>query len=710
MAVVRKHFLKENRSMDQSDKSTGVSLRETNIKRVEEFLRTKGLSFDGALEATAWSRLLLKKGSRSDLALRFIGRYFSKISWKDIAANKALPDEKEWGFERKNEKIRVLSVWLKENRGIELWHAISVSESTIKRSVEGCVIPSNHLLKMIADYFFLDQEILTNDELELPTPDKITVDEDLIAIQKKDYLARAEQNKHRHVIRRSWRILSKRQRINLVISCVLIVVPLLAFTGYCAYTVMENRFTTIKKYNDDDMSADSKKIESSLAAKEDAATVKLGSQIMSISSIGSSSYDIRLSVWFDFDQLQFHRMMCTFNSAVNYYDVQEFGTLSDRWTNADRYLDRFGWDKHAGAFLNEPNGVPDFIEASDFKSYPAGNDKAAQRTFLSTLKISDIYTIETESYPASTVSNNYPNKTPMWSVSKGVFVSDSFNYDFQAPYYKKITAGTGTDSFRLFQKCTFSATILKSFDCPRYPLDSEEFNVFLTPKYTTDVLRYEIADNISLRSVQQEGTAVYVLSTYGTAEQLDYESGISPYFNISNGYSVLNNSSYIRSNVRRLSYTGVAINDTSYKDTVSSYEIVLRVNRLGFNLFLQAFANLFAVIVWITIAFYDQSYNGEDAIGMLGTGLFGVISSVLIGISMISDANLFSLITMINIFTLCVIMLMAYEAIASKRSKIAKDLVGNAYNIVKLRILFVVLLICTLTMFVGLPVLSYITF
>jgi hypothetical protein len=203
---------------------------------------------------------------------------------------------------------------------------------------------------------------------------------------------------------------------------------------------------------------------------------------------------------------------------------------------------------------------------------------------------------------------------------------------------------------------------------------------------------------------------VYILSTYGTAEQLDYESGISPYFNISNGYSVLNNSSYIRSNVRRLSYTGVATDATHYKDAVSSYEIVLRVNRLGFNLFLQAFANLFAVIVWITIAFYDQSYNGEDAIGMLGTGLFGVISSVLIGISMISDANLFSLITMINIFTLCVIMLMAYEAIASKRSKIAKDLVGNAYNLIKLRVLFVILLICTLTMFVGLPVLSYITF
>jgi hypothetical protein len=237
--------------MDQSDKTTDVSFRETNMHRVEQFLLAKGLSFDGILEATPWSRLLLKKGSRSNLALRFVGRYFSHLSWKDIVANEALPDEKEWGFERKNEKIRFLSKWLVDNKGIELWRAISVNEATIKRSVEGCLIPSNRLLKMVADYFFLDLEILTNDELELPTADKITVDEDLIAIQKKDYLARAEQNKHRHVIRRSWRILSKRQRTNLVISCVLIIIPLLAFTGYCAYTVMENRFTTIQNYSKD---------------------------------------------------------------------------------------------------------------------------------------------------------------------------------------------------------------------------------------------------------------------------------------------------------------------------------------------------------------------------------------------------------------------------------------------------------------------------
>jgi hypothetical protein len=95
---------------------------------------------------------------------------------------------------------------------------------------------------------------------------------------------------------------------------------------------------------------------------------------------------------------------------------------------------------------------------------------------------------------------------------------------------------------------------------------------------------------------------------------------------------------------------------------------------------------------------------------MLGTGLFGVISSVLVGISMINDANIFSLITMINIFTLVVIMLMTFESVVSKRAKIKQDLAGVAYNTIKLRIMFVILLVCTLAMFVGLPFVSYIFF
>lgn len=92
---------------------------------------------------------------------------------------------------------------------------------------------------------------------------------------------------------------------------------------------------------------------------------------------------------------------------------------------------------------------------------------------------------------------------------------------------------------------------------------------------------------------------------------------------------------------------------------------------------------------------------------MLGTGLFGVISSMLVGLSMVSDAGIFSLITMINIFTLAVIMIITYQAIAAKRAQVRKDKVLIAYNGIKLRILFVVLTLATIAMFIILPCISY---
>lgn len=676
---------------------------------MEAFLTDGGYSFDGILQATFWRRLFYKKGNRSNAALSVVLRYFKNLCLKDFRSEKPLPPSEEWGFEQKNNKLRFLAKWLETERGISLSTAISVSPALFKRSLEGCAIPSTRLLKITADYFFLDPRTLLEDARPLPTPDKIVVDEELLAIQKKDFRAEAELNKHRHVIRRSWQILSHGKRLRLILICLAVIIPLTGFTGYCAYTVVQDRTSTLTKFSHDEMSESSKAIAATLTPSNNATVVRMGSQVISVSAIASSNYEMRLSLWFDFDQLQFHRTLCALNPAINYYDVQEFGTLENRWTDDNRYLDHFGWDSQAKTFLNEPNGIPDFIEAADSKNYPVGATKAEQQAYLDSLSLSPIYSSEVSSYPAETVSNNYPNKTAMWSLSGGTFVSDAFNYDLDAPYVKTLASSTDKPAFRLFQKCTFSGKIIKSFDCPRYPLDSEEFNVFITPKQTTDVIRYEASSVISLAPVQQEQGQVYTIAVYGSAEPLAYQAGISSLFNITDGYELISKSAYVSPYVARLSYSGTAKGE-AYENVYSSYEIVLRVNRLGFNLFLQAFANLFAVIVWISIAFYDQSYNGEDSIGMLGTGLFGVISSVLVGISMISDANLFSLITMINIFTLCVIMLMAYEAIAAKRAKISKDLSAIAYSTIKLRVLFVLLLICTITIFIGLPLVSYIVF
>lgn len=95
---------------------------------------------------------------------------------------------------------------------------------------------------------------------------------------------------------------------------------------------------------------------------------------------------------------------------------------------------------------------------------------------------------------------------------------------------------------------------------------------------------------------------------------------------------------------------------------------------------------------------------------MLGTGLFGAISSILVGLSMVSEAGIFSLITMINIFTLGVILIMTVHSILAKRAHVTADKANIAYYGVKLRVLFYALTLCTAIMFVALPFISYIFF
>jgi ABC-type multidrug transport system fused ATPase/permease subunit len=177
------------------------------------------------------------------------------------------------------------------------------------------------------------------------------------------------------------------------------------------------------------------------------------------------------------------------------------------------------------------------------------------------------------------------------------------------------------------------------------------------------------------------------------------------------GFRSINNSAY-KSHNEMVEYN---VNEADEALSHSKYTVVIRANRAAFtannflpSTFLQAYINLFAVIVWITIAFYNQSFAGEDSLGMLGTGMFSAISATIVGFQMLSDASMFSLMTMINIFTLAVILIMTYQAVMAKRARSKNDKALIAYNGVKLRVMFYILTICTLIMFIGLPIASYI--
>jgi hypothetical protein len=706
--------------------ATQASLRIQKIRAIDAFLKKHKMSVKTILSGRRWNGFFKsQKEKYTPSEVKTVCSYFSGIRPEDILDDsRKLPEEEKWGLERKTEKLNALDSWLSKEKGVNLYRALSLSETKMKKILSGAELPSKRILKITADYFFMDADILADDEKDLPENDKLAIDEDLAAIQRDDFSSQTLANKNKHVVRRNWRILSHSKRVGVVLSLFGVLAPLVAFTAYCSYVEINDRLWAQEAYKNDAMSSEAQKIETSLSHTGNFTEVKVGAILVSISNITTSSYDASMALWFDFDQLSFHKTMCSLNATVGLYEddvVKKY--LADTGTSgaiddaAFRYFDEVSYSSKTSKFTNEPDGIPDFLEI-DYSSvkFPLAFDhsvyqvKDSDGNYLNAAYGSNhpspAYDAEVSCYPGQTSSNNYTDNTNMFSMERGGFDADSFSYDFLTPY-SIAPAGKGAyeaKEFRIFQKCSFGATITKDSYGPRYPLDSAQFYIYVKPKFTADYFRYSVADTINLAS--DTSKEIY---TYGTAEPTAYKAGLSSSFKVSNGYKLIDNSS-VSSYVTRLDYSGTLNEDGTYKDVMTHYVFLTRVNRSGPGLFLQAFANIFAITIWIIIAFYDQAYNSSDSIGMLGTGLFGIISSVLVGISMVSNSDIFSLITMINIFTLFVIILMTYEAVVSKRAYVKKDRAAIAYNTVKLRIMFYIIVFCTLAMFIGLPLICYIFF
>jgi transcriptional regulator with XRE-family HTH domain len=662
------------------------------VQYLDDFLKTQDLDIAVVLhEPRKNINNFYKENEIHDRAfLKKLAKYFYNVSFDDLINDdvtvKDLPKENELKIQQKTKKIRILSNFLKEKEDLTFARAMSISDQKAARLISGYSIPNKKHLQKIAHYFFLDDKYLLDDNVDLPNKDELVVDEDLVSIQRNDIANVIAKNKNKHYISRSFSLLGHGKRVKLLFSLLLTTLPLIAYTAYSANAIVSDRISTMSKYKDDDGEEFPDEDLKNMPENEKHVDVKIGSQLNVINGIDTSggSFNCKMRLWFDFDQLAYHQMFYqrTYNQDIS---TSEFSEKDKTLWSQDNWTYHFT----NGNFTKQPDNIPDIIEMKDVT---VTNIEDAVRNPL--------LLEETSMYPGTTSSNVYPNNETMWIVGNGSISIDTHIQELNVPY--KLTNKTSKEvSYRYFQKSYIVALVGKSFDNPRYPLDSAQFHIYIQPMHsTTAEIRYVPTDLIDLT---REQTFANNNSTCSIDQNL-YETGTSPYFGISGGYSLIKSKDY-KSIVHRLYY--IKDNDDQLLSR-TEYEILVRANRQGMSLFLQAFINLFSVVIWITIAFYNQAYNSEDAIGMLGTGLFGAISSILVGISMISDANMFSLITMVNIFTLAVIMIMTWESIAAKRANILKDQVAIAYRGIKLRILCVILIICTLIMFIGLPLASYI--
>lgn len=564
----------------------------------------------------------------------------------------------------------MLAGFLEEKYALSLARAVSVNPAKMENILSGEDELSIKILNKIAAYFFIPLDLLIDDEKNLPELETLELDEDLLSVQRNDVANDIERMKQKHYISRNWKMIGYKKRLKLVLSVLLITIPLVAYILFCVSEAANERLGDARKYRlgsdgltydiydplqvkyHDDLEGTSR------ANNPDAyyAEVKVGVVLERIKNIQSSSsgYESRMQVYFKFDKDEFRNMFKHYA-----YNVLLDQVIDDYYSSNPEERRPEGAFDHELLFSEHEAFFNEWVDLNDSRYYPG-----------------------------ETPSNVLTDKETMFSIGNGEFVPDSFGTLKEleeVQYYDE----NGVLRTMCYQKVKFNGAFEKAFDSVRYPLDSVQFKMYLLPTMDANYIRY-VPDH----DVTDDGVMISVFT---------------PYFSITSGYRLINDEKADNFTLR-LNYYYDENNDPAidFEHSVrTQLEIIVRANRAGLSLFLQAFINLFSVVIWIIIAFYSQSYTGEDSVGMLGTGLFGVISSMLVGLSMVSDAGIFSLITMINIFTLAVIMIMTYQAIAAKRAQVRKDKVLIAYNGIKLRILFVVLTLATIAMFIILPCISY---
>lgn len=584
-----------------------------------------------------------------------------------------------------NAKIKHLDIYLKKNHNVSLARAIGQADKSMEKIYNGGAVPF-WIVSKITRFFMLDKSVLTDDELALPKDEELVYDKELIDVFKGDKDNEWKLFKNKHELSRDYKMLSHGKRVSLWLSLALVCLPILAFAVGCLSWISIDRVNTLNKYkNAQELSEFEKTIQETALNREGLTyvTVNTGSEIEKITDIShsSNSYVARMSTFFDFDQMEFHKMFYSFDvgkefNADNFYTSEDL--LADNYTPSS--------DGSSDVYLEYSDNIPDIIQ---FNFLEGAHPSEASNKPIS---ISTLYKErERAAFPGEQQSNNFSSNNSEFFIGNGSFVPDSIEVREKGRAYK------GEDgSFRFFQKIHFDAKIEKTFDSPRYPLDSVQFHIYIQPNRNSNYVRYNLVNKVLINN-----------------ETVAF-NGFSSSFAMTNGYRRISSSGDIKDLTTRILYYAVNEESTLKNEDPASWiikselEIVVRANKSGMSSFIQAFINIFAVGIWMIIAFFNQSYNKQDSIGMIGTGLFAAISSILVGVSMISDANIFSLITMINIFTLAIILIMAYESIAAKRASVKENKTAVAYRFIKLRVIFYVLVISSLMMFVALPFTAYI--
>jgi hypothetical protein len=344
-----------------------------NIITLLNYIASQGIKPEVYLHTTksSYKKILDEKQLPTFFMDFRLQKSFKKISFRDVKKGKVeLPTDKDYGFQKRTEKIRYLDKFLKEKAELTMCRAVSLSLRKWNNLESGYTIPSTSLMKKIAVYFCLPAKMLLDDEVALPAYEDLKIDEDLAAIQRKDLSETMNYYKNKHYVARNYRVLSHPMRVKLFLSLLLVLIPLAAFTGYSSYRIVQNRQESLNKFSDNSVDSTSQKFIDGYISKntKDATNsqqltycnVDMGVQVLKIFDIQPSNeyFSVALKVWFDFSQDDFHTMYKTYK-ADDTIDATPDHITSYTYSQD---MDRLSVSSLDNSVTYAPDSVPDYIE------------------------------------------------------------------------------------------------------------------------------------------------------------------------------------------------------------------------------------------------------------------------------------------------------------------------------------------------------------
>lgn len=574
------------------------------------------------------------------------------------------------------DKIEHLNDYLIDKYHINLAKCIDIDEEEYLNYLN-LKEKDKKITKKICEIFYLNENILLDDSIELPHDEFLSVDEPIVKSHLGNYINDIEKNKNKNVIKKNYKILDNKLKRRMFIELTVIIIPFLFIVLYSLILSSTNIVSTLNNYKEgDELSSSQKEIEEKLLKYDEEnethyANVKVGATLESIQNISSSNstFNSTMSLTFDFDQKEYYNM-------YYYKSKDETFNKDNFYTSEDLLADNFCFDSTKTGYLEYKDNIPDIYQ---FNFLPSTHMSSLNKP----ISVSTLYLEEENAFPGEKSSNIYPSKNDEFRIGNGKISPDTLEYQDKGTAY----FDEKSQSYRYTQKLHFETTINKIFDSPRYPLDSAQFKTYIQPTKSSNYIRYIPDTTIS---------------------------GYSTYFSLSDGYRLIKETNGIKNfNIKINYYIDNGFDDatSSYTQTIKTQiEIITRANKHGISIYLNSFLNIIAIAIWLTLAFYNQSFNKDDSMSMIGTGFFSAISAILLGLSTVGNANTFSLLTFINIFTLMMVLIIGFESIKAKRYTKLNNTKLIAYSNVTMRILFYFLLTCSIIIYILIPAISYIWF